>query len=69
MSAIESQDRFVLSRGDVSRQLGISPERVRQLTKDGTLLSRATRLGRLYDAISVEAYALTREQRRQASRS
>ena len=57
------------SRGDAARRLGLSPERVTQLGQAGVLTYTTTPVGRVYDADSVHAYALTREQRRQATQS
>ena len=59
------QERYVLSRGDVSHLLHLSPERVRQLGRSGVLPNRVTRLGRLYDADAVEDYAKARAARQQ----
>jgi hypothetical protein len=61
MSRSDEVDRFVMTRADVSRRLRLSPERIRQLAKTGDLPARVTRLGRLYDADAVEAYAQARE--------
>ncbi len=55
------EDPYVLSRSDVSHRLRLSPERIRQLGKDGTLPNRLTRLGRLYHAGAVEALAVRRD--------
>jgi excisionase family DNA binding protein len=44
-----------LTRGQVAARLGISPERVRELTIDGRLPCTQTPLGRLYNLSDVEA--------------
>ena len=62
--AKQDDDGYVLSRGDVSHLLRLSPERIRQLGRDGVLPNRQTRLGRLYNAAAVEAYAVERERLR-----
>ena len=61
MSGKDTADRFVMTRADVSRRLQLSPERIRQLADSGVLPAKVTRLGRLYDADAVEAYAQARE--------
>jgi excisionase family DNA binding protein len=55
-----------LTRGQVAARLGISPERVRQLTIDGRLPCTHTPLGRLYKLSDVEALAHERGTRTQA---
>jgi excisionase family DNA binding protein len=55
-----------LTRGQVATRLGISPERVRQLTFDGRLPCTQTPLGRLYKLSDVEALAHERRTRTQA---
>jgi len=55
----------VLTRGQVARQLGLSPEYVGYLAVTGRLRFTATPLGRLYDARSVEEYAQSRTKREQ----
>lgn len=57
-------DTAQLTRAQVSTQLGLSPERVRQLTVDGRLACTQTPLGRLYDQADVDAYAQIQQQRR-----
>jgi excisionase family DNA binding protein len=52
-----------LTRGQVATRLGISPERVRQLTIDGRLPCTQTPLGRLYKQSDVQALAHEREAR------
>jgi excisionase family DNA binding protein len=47
----------LLTRGQAATRLGISPERVRQLTIDGRLPCTQTPLGRLYKLSDVEALA------------
>lgn len=46
-----------MTRGQVAHFLGLSPERIRQLTQAGKLRCRTTPLGRLYDTRSVLALA------------
>ncbi len=65
----ERNDEYVLSRGDVSHRLGLSPERVRQLGVAGILPSRQTRLGRLYHAGAVEALAAKRSNEHERGQS
>jgi excisionase family DNA binding protein len=48
----------------VARQLGVTPDRVRQLAKDGRLDSVRTGLGRLLDPASVERLVAERAERR-----
>jgi hypothetical protein len=43
--------------------LGLSPERVRQLARAGTLPATATPYGRVFDPATVGAYIADREQR------
>ncbi len=57
-------DTAQLTRAQVATRLGLSPERVRQLTVDGRLACTQTPLGRLYDQADVDAYAQVRQQRR-----
>ena len=52
-----------LTRGQVATRLGISPERVRQLTIAGRLPCTETPLGRLYRDSDVQALAHEREAR------
>ena len=52
-----------LTRGQVATRLGISPERVRQLTIAGRLPCTETPLGRLYRDSDVRAFAHERESR------
>ncbi len=54
-----------MTRGEVVRRLGVSAERVRQLTAAGRLSCRRTPLGRLYDRAQVEQFAAEREAKRQ----
>ena len=61
-------DGRLMTRGDVANRLNLSPERVRQLTVEGALPCLKTPLGRLYKAEAIEAFAILREQRRQAQR-
>ena len=58
-----------LTRSQVARRLGVSSEYVRDLALSGRITYQETPLGRLYDAASVEAFALAREQRQQAAQS
>lgn len=53
-------DDTPLTRSQVARRLGLSAERVRQLTLTGKLRCRPTPLGRLYDPRDVDAYAARR---------
>jgi excisionase family DNA binding protein len=54
-----------LTRGQVATRLGISPERVRQLTIAGRLPCTETPLGRLYRDSDVRAFAHERQNRTQ----
>jgi hypothetical protein len=54
----------LMTRSEVSYRLRLSPERIRQLAIAGMLSYQDTPLGRLFDAGSVEAYAVERERRR-----
>jgi excisionase family DNA binding protein len=56
-----AQQRPTLTRGQVATRLGISPERVRQLTIAGRLPYTETPLGRLYLNSDVQALAHERE--------
>lgn len=58
-----------LSRSQVAHRLGVSPEYVRTLALSGRITYIETPIGRLYDAASVEAFALAREKRQQAAQS
>ncbi|GAA4403391.1 MerR family transcriptional regulator [Tsukamurella soli] len=53
-------DITLLTKGQVARRLGLSPERVRQLSESGALACQHTPLGRLYDPDEVDRYAATR---------
>lgn len=55
-----------LTRGEVARRLGLSPERVRQLTVTGALPCRVTALGRVYDARDVDEFDRQRREHRTA---
>lgn len=48
---------------EAARILGITPQRVRQLTAEGRLNFERTRLGRIIDPASVEAFRQEREAR------
>ena len=53
-----------LTTGEVSRILGISPDRVRQLERVGTLPARRTETGvRVFERGIVEEFRLGRKQR------
>ncbi len=56
-------DEALITRSQVARLLGLSPERVRQLTLAGRLSCRRTPLGRLYDPAEVARFAATRTSR------
>lgn len=56
-------DKPLLTKSQVARLLGISGERVRQLSDAGTLPCRVTPLGRLYDPEYVERFAASRTPR------
>ncbi|WP_445185549.1 MerR family transcriptional regulator [Pseudonocardia sp. Cha107L01] len=49
-----------LTRNQVARRLGLSPERIRQLSNAGRLQCTRTPLGRLYDEAEVERFAACR---------
>lgn len=53
-------DTTLLTRSQVATRLGLSPERVRQLTVAGRISCRSTPLGRLYEASAIEAFAASR---------
>ncbi len=53
-----------LTRSQVAQRLGISPERVRQLTKAGRLPCEVTPLGRLYREGDVERLSAERARSR-----
>ena len=57
----------LLTRGQVATRLGISPERVRQLTITGRLDCTVTPLGRLYRDSDVQALADERAARTRVS--
>ena len=57
----ETSLKRLMSRGQVSQRLSLSPERVRQLSQQGHLPYQDSPLGRLYDPDGVEAYAAQRE--------
>ena len=57
------------TRGEAAHRLRLSPERIAQLGRSGVLTYTVTPLGKVYDAASVDAYAITREQRRQAAQA
>ena len=53
-----------LSPAQAARELGLTPQRVRQLLVSGQLRYQATPLGRLIDADAVKALRIEREQRK-----
>jgi hypothetical protein len=57
------KDQKMLTRAQVAQRLGVSPERIRQLTVSGQLRYIQTPLGRLYDPADVLCLA---DQRRRA---
>lgn len=59
--AAETEQQTMLTRGQVATRLGVSPERVRQLTIAGRLACTVTPLGRLYRDSDVQALAAERE--------
>ena len=69
MTSTAQTPKAALTRGEASRRLGLSPERVRQLGQAGVLPYEQTPLGRLYDASAVDAYAVERQRRREAAQS
>ncbi len=56
-------DDALLTCSQVAWLLGLSPERVRQLTLDGRLPCRSTPHGRLYDPAEVARFTATRSSR------
>jgi hypothetical protein len=50
----------MLTVSQVARRLELSAERIRQLSREGRLLSLNTPLGRLYDRDHVEAFRQAR---------
>jgi DNA-binding transcriptional MerR regulator len=51
----------VVTSSQAARELGVSPERVRQLAKEGRLAAIDTPLGRLFDPADVERLRLERK--------
>jgi len=55
----------VLTTGEVSRVLGLSADRIRQLERYGELPARRTETGvRLFERATVEAFRRSRDERR-----
>jgi excisionase family DNA binding protein len=52
-----------LTTSQAARRLGLSAERVRQLSDKGTLRCRRTPLGRLYDPAELALFAARRTER------
>ncbi len=58
----------MLTVGQAARMLGLSPERVRQLARAGTLPVEATPYGRVFDRATVGTYIARREARQRQRR-
>ena len=59
---MDAMHNELLTRSQVARRLGLSGERIRQLSISGQLPSQSTPLGRLYRSVDVEALAARRQQ-------